>query len=282
MKFGQLYMTLFNRNGYLLSVLFILILSVSAFGQIANRNPEELMNIDVDEKLGDQVPGDIQLINALGQTFTLDSLYHRDKPILLVMAYYNCPMLCTLVLNGVVEGLRPVSLAPGRDYYVLVVSIDPNETPQLAKAKQQNYVASMDKEGARNGMIFTVAQEEQSRSLADAIGFKYYYVEERKEWAHPAVVTLLSPEGVISRYLYGIAFKPNDLKLGLLEASQGKIGSAVDKVLLYCFHYDPDSKGYVVFATNVMKVAGIATVVILLIFLGLLWGKETVKKVGKN
>ncbi|MBD3377189.1 SCO family protein [candidate division KSB1 bacterium] len=282
MKFGQLYMTLFNRNGYLLSVLFILILSVSAFGQIANRNPEELMNIDVDEKLGDQVPGDIQLINALGQTFTLDSLYHRDKPILLVMAYYNCPMLCTLVLNGVVEGLRPVSLSPGRDYYVLVVSIDPNETPQLAKAKQQNYVASMDKEGARNGMIFTVAQEEQSRSLADAIGFKYYYVEERKEWAHPAVVTLLSPEGVISRYLYGIAFKPNDLKLGLLEASQGKIGSAVDKVLLYCFHYDPDSKGYVVFATNVMKVAGIATVVILLIFLGLLWGKETVKKVGKN
>jgi protein SCO1/2 len=282
MKFGQLDMTLLTRNGYLLSVLFILILSVSASGQIANRNPDELMNIDVDEKLGDKVPGDIQLINALGETFILDSLYHRDKPIVLVMAYYNCPMLCTLVLNGVVEGLRPVSLAPGRDYYVLVVSIDPNETPQLAKAKQQNYVASMDKEGARNGMIFTVAQEEQSRSLADAIGFKYYYVEERKEWAHPAVVTLLSPKGVISRYLYGIAFKPNDLKLGLLEASQGKIGSAMDKVLLYCFHYDPDSKGYVVFATNVMKVAGIATVVILLIFLGLLWGKETVKKVGKN
>ena len=275
-------MTVFNRNGYLLSVLFILTITLAASGQIANRNPDELMNIDVDEKLGEKVPGDIQLINALGEPLTLDSLYHRDKPIVLVMAYYNCPMLCTLVLNGVVEGLRPVSLAPGSDYYVVVVSIDPNETPQLAKAKKQNYVASMDKKGAKEGMIFTVAQEEQSRALADAIGFKYYYVEERKEWAHPAVVTLLSPEGVVSRYLYGIAFKPNDLKLGLLEAAQGKIGSAMDKVLLYCFHYDPDSKGYVVFATNVMKVAGIATVVILLIFLGLLWGKETVKKIGKT
>ncbi len=282
MKFGQKNVTILNRNGYLLSVLFILILSISASAQIANRNPDELMNIDVNEKLGDKVPGDIHLINALGKPFTLDSLYHRDKPIVLVMAYYNCPMLCTLVLNGVVEGLRPVSLAPGSDYYVLVVSIDPNETPQLAKAKKQNYVASMDKKGAQQGMIFTVARKEQSKALADAIGFKYYYVEERQEWAHPAVVTLLSPEGVISRYLYGIAFKPNDLKLGLLEAARGKIGSAMDKVLLYCFHYDPDSKGYVVFATNVMKVAGIATVIILLIFLGLLWGKETVKKVGKN
>ncbi len=275
-------MHILTRNGYFLSVLFILLLSIFSFAQIANRNPDELLNIDVEEKLGEQVPGDIQLTNARGESITLDSLYHRGKPIVLVMAYYNCPMLCTLVLNGVVEGLRPVSLIPAKDYYVLVVSIDPNETPQLAQAKKQNYVASIDKKGAQEGMIFTIALQEQSRALANAIGFKYYYVEERQEWAHPAVVTLLSPDGVISRYLYGISFKPNDLKLGLLEASQGKIGSAMDKVLLYCYHYDPDSKGYVVFATNVMKIAGISTVVILLIFLGLLWGKETVKKVGKN
>ncbi len=264
-----------------LIALFWILLYLHPFdgmAQIANRNPQELEKIDVKEHLGETIPLDLEFITSDGDTVILESFFHQDKPIILVLAYYNCPMLCTLVLNGMVEAARQIPLDPATDYQVVVVSIDSTETPPLAAKKKTNYVASLARPGAEQGLVFTVGEGQSSRVLAQSVGFKYYWDEKSEQWAHPAVLTFLTPEGKISRYLYGIQYKPNDIRLGLLEASKGNVGSTLEKVILYCYHYDPDSQGYVLFAANVMKLGGIFTVVVLVLFLGFLWTRERIKK----
>jgi protein SCO1/2 len=171
-----------------------------------------------------------------------------------------------------------VSLIPGEDYNILTVSIDPTETTKLATAKKQNYINSFDRDGVNEGWTFFTATEDQSRKLANAIGFKYYYDEDLQQYAHAAVVTILTGEGMISRYLYGIEFNPRDMKLALLEASEGKIGSTLDRILLYCYHYDPDSGSYTLLATNIMKLGGIATLILMVILIGGLWRRELRRK----
>jgi len=166
---------------------------------------------------------------------------------------------------------------PGKEFKILTVSIDPTENVELAAAKKSRYYADFGKAMAEDGWVFFIAEESQSKALADAIGFQYYYDKERDQYAHPAVITIISPNGKISRYLYGIEFKERDLKLGLLEASEGKIGTTLDRFLLYCYHYDPDSKGYAILAGNVMRFGGGITLILLIIFLGSLWVKEQLK-----
>ena len=172
------------------------------------------------------------------------------------------------------EAAKQVSLKPGKDYTILTISIDPTETYELAAAKKKNYSAQLGIPDRPDAWTFFVGEESRSKALADSLGFMYYYDEKIQEYAHPAVLHVLTEDGKISRYLYGIEFKPNDLKISLLEAAKGKIGNSFDKILLYCFHYDPDSKGYVVFAGNVMKLGGLLTIVVLGLFLGILWSKE--------
>jgi len=211
----------------------------------------------------------------------LGEYFSDDDPVMLIMAYYECPMLCNLVMNGVIQGAREVSLIPGEDYKILTVSIDPTETTELAVAKKQNYVNSFDREGAGKGWTFFTATEDQSVKLADAIGFKYYYDEDLQQYAHSAVVTVLTGEGVISRYLYGIEFNPRDLKLALLEASEGKVGNTLDRILLYCYRYDPDAGSYTILATNIMKLGGVVTLIFLIILIGGLWWREIRRKSRK-
>lgn len=242
-------------------------------------NTPELQKIDVIEHLGEQIPLDLKFINSTGDTVKLEQYFENGKPVLLTLAYYECPMLCTFVLNGLSKGVAKVAFTPGQDFQMLTVSIDPSETAQLAAAKKRNQVAAIGKAVDTTGWEFFVGEEENINILADALGFKYYYDEERDEYAHAAVSFILTGQGVISRYLYGIEYKEQDLRFSLLEASEGKIGDTLDKILLFCFHYDPDAKGYVIFAGNVMRIGGVITVLILSGVLFVLWRKELRKRI---
>ncbi len=247
--------------------------------QVILDQPPELSGIDIEEHLGDYVPLDLTFTDASGSDVTLDDYFNKGKPVFLVLAYYECPMLCTLVLSAAANGaIQVTSLDPGSDYEMVTISIDPDETAELAAQKQSRYIKSLGSKGSEGSWHFLVGNEKNIRSIADAVGFKYYYVPERDEYAHPAAAFILTEEGKISRYLYGLDFKPRDLRLGLLEAAEGKIGNTIDRIILYCFHYDPDAKGYVLFAQNVMRAGGALTVLVLVLFLSSLWAKEKFRK----
>ncbi len=248
------------------------------YGQIVRDDINELQDIDVDEHLGEYIPLDLEFTDENGETKQIGEYFNGDVPVVLVLAYYNCPMLCTLVLNGLSKAIQSLSLEPGADYRILTVSIDPSETPQLAKTKKKAQIGEIDRLGLDASWHFFVGRDSTIRALADAVGFKYYYVEEREEYAHPAVLVVLTPDGKVSRYLYGIEFPEINLRLGLLEASEGKVGSTIDKLILYCYHFDPNANGYTLFAANVMKLGGVATLVILGFFLGGFWLRELQKK----
>jgi len=258
--------------------LFFLMMSSTVSAQVIQENPDDLRNIDVEEKLGEYIPLDLTFVNDIGDTVALAQYFNDGKPVLLVLVYYSCPMLCNLILNGLNEGIAQLAWLPGNEYRVLAVSFDPRETYDLAAAKKANYLKALNRPGAENGWTFFVGEESHSKALADAVGFKYFFDEENQQFAHPAVAYVLTPDGKISRYLYGINFEERDLRLAFLEASEGKIGSTLDKLLLYCYHYDPNAKGYVVFAGNVMRLGGALTLILLGLLIGALWMKERRKR----
>jgi protein SCO1/2 len=225
--------------------------------QVVKEHDPALDGIDVEEKLSAMLPLDVPLVDETGKAVTFGDYFKADRPVVLMFAYYQCPMLCNLVMNGVVQSIDSLSLSMGKDFQIVTVSIKPSETPQLAAAKKTNYMESLNRPADDPGWAFLTAPEESSKRLADAAGFRYYYDADRGEYAHPAVVILVSPEGKLTRYLYGIQIEEKDMKLALVEASNGKVGSTLDKLILYCYHYDPESKGYVVLAGTIMKIGGI-------------------------
>ena len=261
----------------LLAALVGLFVCPVAGAQVVRDSVAELMGIDIIEHLGDSLPLNLSFVDDNGIKVTLSDYFKGDKPVILTLGYYECPMLCNLVFNGVSEGIKELGWVPGEKYQVISVSIDPLETAELAANKKANYIKFLEMPGASGGWHFLVTESENAKTLADAIGFEYYYVEDRDEYAHAAAAYLISPDGVISRYLYGIQYTAINLKLGLLEASEGKIGSTMDKILLYCYRYDPDAKGYVLFAQNAMKVGGAVTVVLIALLVGSLFIKERLK-----
>jgi protein SCO1 len=246
--------------------------------QVVQDSIPELRKIDVIEHLGDTIPLGLTFTNDAGELVKLGDYFHHGKPVVVVLAYYTCPMLCTLVLNGVSDAVRQLDWLPGKEFQILTISIDPSETAQLAAGKKARYLENLGKPGLENGWRFFVGEQSQSKALADAIGFKYYYDSEQKMYAHPAVVTVLTEDGKISRYLYGIEFRPRDLRMALLEASQGKVGTTIDRLILYCYHYDPAAKGYVALAGRIMKLGGALTLVLLAVLLGMMWGRERLRK----
>lgn len=262
----------------ILTVLLSLLNFSPGFVQIVTDQISDLQNIDVVEHLGDTIPQHLTFINDRGQEVPLSNYLHRGRPLMLILAYYNCPMLCTLILNGITQAIYNVDLKLGRDYEILTVSIDPAETVELAAAKKRTHLNMLNQSVVDSGWTFFVGREEEIKILADAVGFKYYYIPEREEFAHPAMILMLSEDGKITRYLYGIEYKPLDVKLGLLEAAQGKVGSTMDRLILYCFHYDPNAGGYVALAANIMKLGGALTLGLILVFLGLLWIRELSRK----
>lgn len=219
-----------------------LALGEAGAGQVLRDDIEELNGIDIVEYLGETIPLSLTFTDDEGIARSLDTYFHQGKPVILTLAYYRCPMLCTIVLNGLADALREVDFTAGKEYQLLTVSINPAETSELAEAKRHRYLENLGDKATAEGWRFLVGEESQSKALADAVGFKYFYDEVSKEYAHPAAIFILTEEGVISRYLYGLQYSPRDVRLALLEASQGKIGNTIDRLILYCFHYDPSAK----------------------------------------
>ncbi len=257
-----------------ISALAISIISTDLDAQVVRDSVPELQKIDIVEHPGDTVPLQLAFTDDTGQPVQLAEYFHQGKPVVVTLAYYNCPMLCTMVLNGLSDAVRELDLRPEQDFLMVTVSINPNETAELAAGKRARYMQALGEQGQNNGWRFLVGDSTQSRALAEAIGFEYFYDEATKEYAHPAGAFVLTADGVISRYLYGLEFKPRDLKFALIEASEGKIGTTLDRLILYCYHYDPAAKGYVMLAGNIMKLGGLLTLVILTVFLSVLWARE--------
>jgi protein SCO1/2 len=232
-------------------------------GMAAQKLPPGLSNVGIDQKLDAQIPLDSEFQDEFGRTVKLGGYFNQHKPVVLALVYYECPMLCTEVLNGLSSTLRMMKFEMGKQYDVLTVSFDPKEKPELAAEKKRAYLQRYGRPGAQNYWHFLVGDEKNIRALTSAVGFKYQWDPEIQQYAHATGIIVLTPEGRVSKYFYGVEYSPKDLRLGLVEASQNRIGSLVDQVLLYCYHYDPRTGKYGAVVMNIVRLAGAATVVIL-------------------
>lgn len=236
--------------------------------------PPELRDIGIDAQLGTRVPLDLTFNNESGQQTPLSTYFHQDKPVVFLFVYYECPMLCTLVLNSLTATLKQMAWAPGQQFEVVALSINPRETPALAQAKKENYLKDFGRPEAASGMHFLTGEEAKIQKLAATLGFKYKYDEKQQQYAHGAGIYVLTPQGELSQVLYGIDYPERTLRLALVEASQGKVGSVLDKLALFCYHYDPQTNSYTLMATRVMQLGGALTVLILGTALGGLFVRE--------
>ncbi|MEX0686643.1 MAG: SCO family protein [Balneolales bacterium] len=239
-----------------------------------NEVPAEIEGVGLTEKLGDQISGDIMIINENGEEVPVSDYLNKGRPVILNLVYYECPMLCNLIMNGLSKGVGELSWTPGEEYEILSVSISPAETHELASVKKANYMQELNRPGAEDGWHFMTARESQVRRLASEVGFSYNYDEETGEYNHGATLIFLSEDGTISRYLAGIDYPELTLRNALYDAADGKIGSVIDRAVLYCFKYDSKKGSYVPFALNIMKLGGLATVMVMGIFLGIFWIRE--------
>jgi len=260
-----------------LLVILLLVSTVSAQGLTAGSTPSALARIGIEQKLDSQLPLDLEFRDESGKTVKLGQ-YFGEKPVVLSLVYYECPMLCTLVLNGMVRTFRTLEFEAGKEYDVVTVSIDPKETPELAKAKKQQYLESYGRAGAASGWHFLTGSENSIQQLADSVGFRYTYDEKTGEFGHASAIMVATPGGRLAKYFYGVEYPPRDLRLGLVEASADKIGSPVDQILLYCLHYDPMTGKYGVVIKNVLRLTGFATVALLGTFIGVMLFKERLRR----
>ena len=228
-------------------------------GMPAGISPNELKKVSFEQNLGVQVPLDLPFRDETGRAVQL-SRYFTGRPVVLALVYYECPMLCVQALNGLVKSLKVLALEPGRDYAIVTVSFNPEETPAQAAAKKDEYVARLKRPGAADAWHFLTGTEASIRLLTDTVGFHYVYDAATKQFAHPTGMIVLTPEGKTSKYVYGIDYGPRDLRLALVEASDHKVGTPVDRLLLYCYHYDPTTGKYGLVLMNVLRLAGVLTV----------------------
>jgi protein SCO1 len=247
-----------------LLVLLALFVMVSP---VRGQNPSAILTeIGVDQKLNEQVPLNLAFRDEQGRTVSLSSYFH-GKPVILSLVYYECPMLCGMALNGLLKSLRALPLDVGTDFEVVTVSFDPSEQPPLAATKRDIYTAEYGRAGGRAGWHFLTGDVESIRQLTEAVGFRYKFDTYSKQWAHTTAIMVLTPEGRVSQYFYGLEYSARDLRLGLVQASQNKIGSLVDRILLYCYHYDPSTGRYGIVIMNALRLAAGATLAGLLGFI---------------
>jgi len=220
--------------------------------------PGSLQGVGIDQKLDAQVPLNTVLRDEAGRDVPLSSFFHAGKPVLLAPVYYRCPMLCTQILSGMESALKVVSLDPGKDFEVVAVSFDPKDTAELAAAKKQNYLRRYGRPNTANGWHFLTGDEANVRAVTDALGFHYKYDPKTDQYAHASAIMILTPEGRVSKYFYGVEYSPRDVRLGLVDASHNKIGTPVDEVLLFCFHYDPATGKYGAVAMNLLRITAAA------------------------
>lgn len=266
-----------------LFILAVLFLSTDIIAQLNRGNtPEALQGVGVEEKLGEMIPLDAIFSTVEGDSTTLDELLEEGKPVILNPLYFECPMLCGLVIDGMLNVVDDLAWQPGKDYLIISFSIDPNENHELASRYRDKYLSKLNNTNAEKGWYFLTGTKKEIDRVIEATGFRYREVEGTGEYAHSAAIMMLSPEGKITRYLYGISYNEFDVRNALYESADGKIGSTLEKVVMYCYQYDPDSDSYVPVALNIMKLGGLATLIILGIFLTLLWVREKRKKQTTN
>lgn len=241
----------------------------------APQPPAHLQGVGVTERVGAAVPLDLEFFDESGRKVRLGDFFGAAVPVIVTLNYSRCPMLCSLQLNGLVEGLRRMDLRLAESYRVITVSLDPSESPSSARQTRARYLARYGDEGAAEGWRFLTGSATNIRTLADALGIGYRYAPEEDQYYHAAALALASPQGTLTRYLYGIEYAPRTLELALMEASQGEIGSTVDRLILYCSAYDPKKGGYGMAAGRIMKIGGGLTAGIIGGALLLLWRRES-------
>ena len=233
----------------------------------AQVSPDELKNVGIDQRLDQQLPLDLQFKDETGETVKLGDYFQAGRPVILNLAYYTCPMLCGEELAGLASALGVLRLTPGKEYEVVTVSFNPEETPEVAAEKKKIYVDRMnerlEKKSDGSGWHLLTGRQAEIQQLADAVGFHYKRDTRTGQFIHAAAITIATPQGRLAQYYYGVEYSPKDLRLGLIEASRNKIGNLVDQITLYCFHYDPKSGRYGAVVTNILRLSGAATVLLL-------------------
>jgi len=235
-------------------------------GDPTSARPGILSKIAIDQRIGSEVPSDIPFVDETGRPVKIGD-YYGKRPVVLALVYYECPMLCTQVLNGLVSALGVLNFEAGREFDVVAVSFNPKEGPGLASQKKASYIERYGRPKAAGGWHFLTGTQESITRLTDAVGFKYEYDPSIGQFAHGAAIELLTPKGTIAKYYYGIEYSPRDLRLGIIEASDEHIGTVIDDVLLFCYHYDPSSGKYGASVLGIVRAGGIATVLAFAAFL---------------
>jgi protein SCO1 len=236
--------------------------------------PAALQNVQIEEKLGAKLPLGAVFTNQDGAPVRLGDLLPGKRPVLVALVYYNCPMLCGLVLTGMARGMRETGLELGKDFDAVTLSFDPRDTAKLASERQRGYLQAFGKPEAKRAWTFLTGQEPQIRAVTDAVGFRYAYDERTKQYAHAAALFVLTPDGRVSRYLYGIEFPARDLRLALVEAGTGRVGTSFDRLLLTCYRYDPATRRYEPYALGFLRVSMLGVLGGLAVMLGVFWRRE--------
>ncbi|MBX2996782.1 MAG: SCO family protein [Bdellovibrionaceae bacterium] len=233
--------------------------------------PKELQGIGVTEKLGTQLNLDEVVRNENGESVPLRTFFNGNKPAILSLVYFACPGLCNFHLNGLIEGMKPMDWSPGQKFDVIAMSFDPHEGPDLAKAKKATYMKMYERPGTENGFHFVTADEATIKRITEAVGFAYKWDEAQKQWAHGSAGIVVSPTGKVTRYLHGIMFDAPTIKMALNEGGQGKVGSIVDAMVMYCFKYDPQQSKYVLYAFRLVQLGGVVIIIVLGLLLVPAW-----------
>jgi protein SCO1 len=262
----------------LLIVFFLPAIAVAQDAPVANIRPSILNNVGIDQKLGAVVPAELVFNDEHGRAVRLGDFF-GNRPIVLVLVYYQCPMLCTMVLNDLLRAMRSMPENVGKDFDVLTVSFDPRDTPDLALLKKKTYLAQYNRAGSEDGWHFLTGQQTSISELTDAVGFRYVWDPKFLVYAHASGIIVLTPAGKISRYFFGIDYAPKDLRIALTAANDGKTGGLADAVLLYCFCYDPATGKYGLAISHLLKIGGVLTMLALSGFVvTMLWRERTNSK----
>lgn len=236
--------------------------------------PAILEKVEIEEKLGAQLPLDRRFTTQDGASVRLGDLLRGGRPMVFTLVYFSCPMLCGLVLTGQSRAMRESGLALGKDFDAVTLSFDPRDTPRLAAERQRGHLQAFGKPEAKRAWTFLTGQEPDIKAITDAVGFRYAYDPRTKQYAHAAVVFVLTPDGRVSRYLYGVEYPARDLRLALVEAGQGRVGTSFDRLLLTCYRYDPSSRTYVPYAMGFVRIAMLGVLGGLCVVLGVFWRRE--------
>ena len=262
----------------MLSVLIVVLLGVGlatpVSAQQSGQMRREFEGVSIDEKLGDTIPMDLAFRNTAGEVVTLKQYFDGNRPVMLTLNYYDCPMLCPMMLDQYTRTLKGIEWVPGDEFEAVTVSFDPNETPEMARRQKKSYVEALNKPGAAKGWHFLTGSEASIKALTDAVGFNYRKVEGKDEYAHPTAVIFLSGNGKVTRYIYGMDIPSSDTRQALVEASNGTVGNVMDQIKLYCYQFDPNANSYTADAFAIMRIGGVLATILMGGLLFFFWRRE--------